>query len=554
MVSLNAALAALALSAGGPTVMYDFCADWCGPCRAMSPTVEALAARGFPVEKVNIDQRPDLARKYRVGPIPCFVMVVDGREVDRQVGATSLGRLEQMCRLGAQAKSPARPAIAATTSAGAATTAVSNASHTAPATGNGARGWSPQVGRDGLSDEQLLAVTVRLRVADPRGFGWGTGTIVDARQGEALILTCGHLFRDSQGKGRIDIDLFGPHEGKRVQGNLIGYDLKRDVALVSIKTPGPIEAARLAPPDYTVRPGDPVVGVGCSNGDNPTIAHTRVASVNRFLGPPNLQVVGEPIEGRSGGGLFSREGLVIGVCNGAQRDDHEGFFAALGSIHGHIGDVGLAHVFQSSGPSKSPQLASTRPGSVPTMPKSMPAATVPGAVEDLPRPGPSLASSSQAVGGNDFTRPLAAVDSSGAASSAETDATPLSRAERAALDEIRRRLDEGAEVVCVIRSRTDPSARSEIIMLDRVSPAFLKELAAESRRGGAARPLTAGRSGESSPAPLVSSPRQTLPSIAPTAAEQPSAAARWAPSDGHRSAQSRVVPVRPPVESQASAD
>lgn len=103
MVSLEAAVLTVALSAGGPTVLYDFCADWCGPCRAMAPTVEALAARGYPVQKINIDESPELARRFRVGPIPCFVMVVDGREVGRVVGMKSYSELERLCRMGGRA-------------------------------------------------------------------------------------------------------------------------------------------------------------------------------------------------------------------------------------------------------------------------------------------------------------------------------------------------------------------------------------------------------------------------------------------------------------------
>ena len=51
--------------------------------------------------------------------------------------------------------------------------------------------------------------------------------------------------------------------------------------------------------------------------------------------------------------------------------------------------------------------------------------------------------------------------------------------ERAALEEIHRRRAEGAEVVCVIRSHSDPQSPSEILVLDHVSPEFLRELAAE---------------------------------------------------------------------------
>jgi hypothetical protein len=60
-------------------------------------------------------------------------------------------------------------------------------------------------------------------------------------------------------------------------------------------------------------------------------------------------------------------------------------------------------------------------------------------------------------------------------------AGPLRGEEQAALEEIRRRASEGAEVICIIRSRSDPQAQSEIFVLDKVSPAFLEQLAAEAR-------------------------------------------------------------------------
>jgi hypothetical protein len=54
--------------------------------------------------------------------------------------------------------------------------------------------------------------------------------------------------------------------------------------------------------------------------------------------------------------------------------------------------------------------------------------------------------------------------------------------EQAALDEIHRRLKDGAEVVCVIRPRGKPNAQSEVFMLDRASPEFVKQIASEGRR------------------------------------------------------------------------
>src|SRR5271157_949127 len=102
MLSLPAALVAMAITGGGAgeTVLLDFYADWCGPCRSMSPTVEQLAANGYPVRRVNVDQYRDLAKRFGITSIPCFVMIVNGQEAGRVVGATSLGRLEQLCSLG----------------------------------------------------------------------------------------------------------------------------------------------------------------------------------------------------------------------------------------------------------------------------------------------------------------------------------------------------------------------------------------------------------------------------------------------------------------------
>ena len=56
MVSLQAAIAAIALSGVGQTVLLDFYTDWCGPCRAMNPTVQSLMKAGYPVQRVNKDR------------------------------------------------------------------------------------------------------------------------------------------------------------------------------------------------------------------------------------------------------------------------------------------------------------------------------------------------------------------------------------------------------------------------------------------------------------------------------------------------------------------
>ena len=75
------------LKAGKP-VLVDFNATWCGPCRMLKPTLEAVAAERPDVEivGVDVDENMDLAQEYEVYSIPCLVLFKDGAEADRSVG------------------------------------------------------------------------------------------------------------------------------------------------------------------------------------------------------------------------------------------------------------------------------------------------------------------------------------------------------------------------------------------------------------------------------------------------------------------------------------
>jgi thioredoxin 2 len=71
-------------------VLVDFWAPWCGPCRMVSPVVERLAresAGRLKVVKLNIDGAPDIAARHGVQGIPLLILLHDGGEVDRLVGA-----------------------------------------------------------------------------------------------------------------------------------------------------------------------------------------------------------------------------------------------------------------------------------------------------------------------------------------------------------------------------------------------------------------------------------------------------------------------------------
>ena len=90
-----------ALATGRP-VLLEFSATWCGPCQMVAPDVESLArevAGRAEVVKVDVDEQRELASKYSVRSIPCFVVVKGGREVERRVGAIPKSEMRRMLGL-----------------------------------------------------------------------------------------------------------------------------------------------------------------------------------------------------------------------------------------------------------------------------------------------------------------------------------------------------------------------------------------------------------------------------------------------------------------------
>jgi len=82
------------------TVVIDFYADWCGPCKAYSPIVEAFAAENedIKVVKINVDDSEDLAIKYNAMSIPTTVVIKNGKEVNRAIGIISKSNLTELVK------------------------------------------------------------------------------------------------------------------------------------------------------------------------------------------------------------------------------------------------------------------------------------------------------------------------------------------------------------------------------------------------------------------------------------------------------------------------
>ena len=484
------------------TVLLDFRADWCGPCRQMDSTVEQLIAKGFPVRRVNIDQERDLANRFSVQGIPCFVMLVNGREVDRVVGVTDHGRLEAMfSRNGVSpgmgtARGPS-PDFRSPPMQGVPfpqTDPMSSPDgRLVSATKSYGRGDDGPYGNRGSAAggssqfDSLIRASVRLRIEDDNGNSVGSGTIVDARNGEALIITCGHMFRDAVKGGHIWVDLFGPGAPQGVLGKMIDYDLNAEIGLISIHTNYPVTAARLAPAGYAVRKGDEVISVGCDGGADATPRETHVTSINRYVGSPNLQVAFQPVQGRSGGGLFTPEGFVVGVCYAADPEAGEGLFAALPALQALLDHEGLDFVYRENF------------GHSPTVPvgmnRSSGVASAPSRVLPISDRSPSA-----------FTE--TAIIPTSARSPAQGE--QLTPDEQAAVDVLREKA-QNSEVICIFRPLNDPHAKSQIIVLDHATPAMLHQLTDMQQSGSSRQTPSAPTGAESYSSPSNADPGSRNP-------------------------------------------
>lgn len=79
-------------------VLVDFWAEWCGPCKMVAPILEEIADENgdkIRIAKLNVDENPDVARRYEVMSIPTMIVFRDGEPAKRIVGAKGKGQLLQ---------------------------------------------------------------------------------------------------------------------------------------------------------------------------------------------------------------------------------------------------------------------------------------------------------------------------------------------------------------------------------------------------------------------------------------------------------------------------
>ena len=324
-------------TASNQAQLYFFTNAACGPCRQVEPELEKLYRAGFRVMKIDTHLHPDWTQRFQIQRTPTVVLVANQKIVARHSGYIDAPTIEDWFS-SLPAKQPPRsnhPRSAAALGPALPSTYLKGTN--VPST---------------TAEQRAMQATVRLKVDDEDGSSYATGTVVHYYDGDALVLTCGHVFRDSRGTGAISAEYgFDSAVRKVAEGELIYYDADaRDVALVAIRTDEVIEPVEIAPVNLRIEKKDDIFTIGCDNGSRPTIRHSMIKNQAKYDGVEKYEIYGRPVNGRSGGGLFTKDGRLVGVCNAAVVDVDEGVYVALDTIHWQFKETNLTHLFQQKPP------------------------------------------------------------------------------------------------------------------------------------------------------------------------------------------------------------
>ena len=318
--------------------------------QASNQAIEQVAAHaielGWAVRRVDTRREVHVAERWRIHSSPTIVLVRGGREVDRILGqVTSTELFRRMLKFSAP-DSIRDPGVTSLAGLQRTSSVEIDIDAMVPMQQRPSR-VSPPAGGDSVSLERAssdpYAATVRIIVDEPDSHAVGSGTIIESSSQGAVVLTCGHLFRDRTARSVIVVERFEGETVLRYAAELVDYQIDDvDIGVLVFQPGKVVPSARVTGQLDSVRQGDVVYSMGCDHGSAPSRFDSRVTKLNRYLGAANIETSGLPVQGRSGGGLFNAEGELVGICFAADAERNEGLYCGTQVVHSQIDKLGLS--------------------------------------------------------------------------------------------------------------------------------------------------------------------------------------------------------------------
>ncbi|QDT54830.1 Thioredoxin [Caulifigura coniformis] len=455
----------------------------CIHCQNMEGIVHRLQREGLPIRQIDVDRQPEEARRFAYDGLPTFLIVSDGRVIDRTLGAVSESELRRMVtkipaepvsptpsspnlrvELGEPAQLP-RPTAGQGVVAEVPSTPVPEETDSSlfpklfrrsPKAEPSVRGQSQtptaQVERTG---ETALAASVKLNLHSPKGILQGSGTIIHSQIGRTLVVTAGAPFSQLPQGSKIEVEVpasqtamaAGDSRARKFVAKLVKADLDADVALIEFPTDQALRAAAIAPASHAPQLSEKVACIGGASGAAITRNMDRITALNKYQGPDTIECSGVPLPGRCGGGLFNMNDELVGVCIAVSEDPKSkapvgGMYCGLKPIHDLLRGLNMASLFETQ----------DAPGAQPTESLAMAQAEL-GTARPMPADVQPVIEAAE---------PLV----SDAARDALAMAQPISTGNEAGPAAA---IDDDQEVIVIIKSKKS-SAPTRIIHIHKASP------------------------------------------------------------------------------------